>query len=268
MNFLNSKLISGVMLSLALVAPTKVLAWGHLKDMATLWGPSHLIQKVLAQPRISYCIEMMDPNYSEESIDTQVKMALHLWLKPLEDDGLSPVQLTREDCSQNQFDLKIAVGPDALHPNIGSYEQQLNDRGRHYSFIQFNTSYVYTDPNTKNNYPKIDFQKIVPSGQSLPDFLNSISIEQPTTPYLLSAQLGLDYIEVYEGSYRSFLHEMGHAFGLCDLYLPANQTNCDSQHLSTPLDQAQPESLMNSSEFYYLTNDDVAGIRSLAERFR
>lgn len=71
----------------------------------------------------------------------------------------------------------------------------------------------------------------------------------------------------------TLVHEIGHVWGMCDQYdLGLGTTNCDEDHSS--LDDAEKihldlESIMSSSSWVnkiFLTDDDIEGIRHLANR--
>jgi len=257
-----------ILMILSLTHANSAKAWGHLDFLNQNWGNANLIHRVLDSNQINYCIQISDSRFDPISIDTQVRMALQLWLQPLESLGISNVTLAPTSCSSGIFDLKIELGPETVYTTLGSYQLPQRDQNHYYSLVKFNTSYIYQEPATGTQYSKSDFLTLVPSGETLSDFLVNISIKNPLTPQTLAKQLGLSYFTVYEASYRSFLHEFGHSFGLCDLYSTQIHTHCDPIHMSVGMDQVQPAALMNNSNFFYLTPDDISGIQSLAIRFR
>jgi len=70
------------------------------------------------------------------------------------------------------------------------------------------------------------------------------------------------------------IHEIGHIWGLCDQYVIGEDgTNCDSEFASIDeeghvvLDFDAQMSSAGWKEKYYLGNDDITGVRKLAERF-
>lgn len=73
---------------------------------------------------------------------------------------------------------------------------------------------------------------------------------------------------------RTIVHEMGHVFGMCDQYpLAGNTSNCDIEH-ATKDEKGQivlvdHSTMAKGDGLYelYLTDDDITGIRELAERF-
>ncbi len=78
----------------------------------------------------------------------------------------------------------------------------------------------------------------------------------------------LDVNDVFHSTLHLFLHEVGHAFGLCDTlpHLLRDQVNqtCD------PVWQTEvfKNTLMSDSFFLSLTSDDREGITKLFESFR
>lgn len=242
-------------------------AWGHLKYLNNEWGDSALIHRVLDDHAISYCIDIKDNRFNYKSIETQLKMALLLWLKPLEDVGIFGVSVLSTDCLKNSFDLKIEIGPDFTYPNLSAFNSTENDNQHKYSLIKINSAYVYKDDDNNKIYEQIDFEKIVPKDQNLREFLQDISIVNLTTPDDLSDRLKLDSRTVYMATYNSILHELGHSFGLCDLGKESINVNCDPLYMSVGPNEIQPKAQMNDANYFYLTDDDKEGLKSLVSRF-
>ena len=107
----------------------------------------------------------------------------------------------------------------------------------------------------------------MPKGRNLQEFLRDISILNLTTTGELSERLKLDSTLVYLATYSTILHELGHTFGLCDLNQISINVNCDPLHLSVNLKDIQPKAKMNDANYFYLTEDDKEGIKSLFHRF-
>ncbi|MCO4795139.1 MAG: hypothetical protein KC493_15585 [Bacteriovoracaceae bacterium] len=70
------------------------------------------------------------------------------------------------------------------------------------------------------------------------------------------------------------LHEIGHVWGLCDQYAMAdNATNCDLNHASLDeeghilIDTSSQMSSAGWKEKYFLTDDDIKGIKELSKRY-
>jgi hypothetical protein len=86
--------------------------------------------------------------------------------------------------------------------------------------------------------------------------------------------------KLFSPSYKSvpsmitLLHEVGHVWGLCDMYHLDRGSNCDhnhSKHRGMHGIAVETESVMYSSKSvvpFYLRDDDLDGIRALDERFR
>ncbi|MBS2036088.1 hypothetical protein JST97_13955 [bacterium] len=80
----------------------------------------------------------------------------------------------------------------------------------------------------------------------------------------LAQQRGVAHSRVFWTSYRAFVHEFGHAFGLAD----TNEllTSQSSPDLCSP--GPQPDSVMKTSNYFYLTPDDLEGLRQARKLLR
>ena len=70
----------------------------------------------------------------------------------------------------------------------------------------------------------------------------------------------------FNSSFNILLHEMGHAFGLCDMYQPALSESCDMNHVSNPINASG--SVMREGGQLHLEQDDRDGVKSLFVRYR
>ncbi len=244
-------------------------AWGHLNSLRdSYWGPYHLIHSVLDSGSISYCIQVDVPGFEMNALDAEVSAALRLWLAPLQEMGFSNITLQSVSCEGKDFDLKVQIGPDST-PNrtTAAFETFLKEGRHRYSFVQIRSNYIFYNQYKNKNWELVAFSSFAPSNQTLEQFLNEVSVINPSTPKSLASQLKVDREAIYQSTYHHFLHEFGHAFGLCDLYASEVSKNCDPKYMSVSADQVQPESIMNNAQFLYLTPDDIEGIKALATRF-
>ncbi len=71
---------------------------------------------------------------------------------------------------------------------------------------------------------------------------------------------------------KNLVHEVGHAWGMCDQYDVATGTNCDPRHSRLNKEkkiELEPKSIMGGTgteQVLYLTNDDIIGIQEMAKR--
>ncbi len=243
-------------------------AWGHLNDSNGRRHDLRLINKVIKNHKIIYCIEVKDSSFNYKSIETQLKMALSIWLTPLQDVGVHNITISSSNCVEKKFDLKIEIGSESIHQNVSAYETVGFDDQHAYSLIKINTDYVYKDMQRNKTYEPIDFKTLVPKEKNIFEFLQDISIINLRKVDELARILNLDHPSLYFSSYKTILHELGHSFGLCDLNgISSNDNLCDPLYMATHPDKIQPQAIMNDANYFYLTDDDKEGIKSLYIRF-
>lgn len=242
-------------------------AWGMLNDLVNN-EQAHLFTPVFKYHRITYCLSIRDTpteaDYSFRSLNTEVRVALGEWLNAVS-DLTGPVALKRVmTCASGLFNLKVDVGTPTVDDNHPSFEQTV-DANRPFEYIGLNsTIHFYIGG---QSIPIIDFQKLVPTGLDLETSLISLISQKDYAGQIIQwAGLSQNYIlEAYDNSFTFILHELGHAFGLCDTYKGAD--NCDSNYSTTVDPTEQPYSVMKWDRPIFLEPDDVAGIRALFRRF-
>ena len=233
-------------------------AWGLTTDLNTGWLNAQLVNHVIQLHEIDYCVQIADPRFAQGTIERQVAAVLPLWLKPLEDQGIHGITIRAVSCDSGSFNLKVEIGPEASYKTLGSYQLPQYQDGHFYSLVKVDSEYLYA-ANGKS-YPIVDFETFsCPPGTSLDALMNSVSISSPATVQAFAAAQHLEYTAVFWSTYRLLIHEIGHSFGLCDTYPSQVHVHCDPAFMSAD----QPSSVMYDSNYFYLTQDDVTGIKAL-----
>lgn len=231
--------------------PFLALAWGHSPKADT---SANLSFNAISQKRISYSISDSSGLYNEKSLQLQLRSAIRLWLDGLTDTRT--IELKKLSCNKT-VDLKLFVSPDtnaSNHYGPGFYESK-NIQGKANAVIHMNS--VFMDnltPHPVRDFLEL-FNKDVFNGEN---FLKSL-IKEMHSHQSLSQKHNIPYDDLYANTYSFLIHEVGHAFGLCDTGF---SSSCDAKFRSSH----QPDSIMKSGEYFYLTDDDKEGISNMRKR--
>jgi len=240
-----------------------VLAWGHIDTLQNpKWVESHLVLPTIRNKEIKYCLTI-DPKHLQEfpvkSMKLQVESALRTWLIPVQNAGLiGDVKITRVKCDTNKYDLKVDMGPESKYPELGAYQIERNDNGRPFSLVRINTEFEW------EGFKYIDTYKIfkLESIQDLKGMLAGFEALRELEVTEFATANTVERNQLFWTTQRVFLHEIGHAYGLCDT-IPTQRQNCDSNYLT----EQTEGSVMSNSMYMTLTKDDEDGIISLFKRF-
>ena len=259
------RIVLAVALALGLhSAPRIAHAWGHLKGFNEEWRDAYLIQKALERSEILYCLDPQNPaDFPATSLAAQVEAAMSLWLNAIADDHPGTVQVRQVPCTDHSFNLRIFVGPESQYKTLGSYQLESLDGERWYSLVKINTDFRDRDDDG-TSVAIVDFSALL---ARVPLSFDEAFSTLRAQPMLVSAFADLErlsYVATFWSSYRSFVHEFGHSFGLCDTYGGYVEKDCDPHFRS----DEQPSSIMKDSRYFYLTEDDREGVRRLVQRFR
>jgi hypothetical protein len=130
-----------------------------------------------------------------------------------------------------------------------------------YTKVTLNTAYIYSSGSKQ--YGPIDFIKFANNDLTLQkNEMDLLALKQMTIAEF-SATRKIDWLAVYYSTYKMLIHEFGHSFGLCDAHNAQVNDSCDSKFSS----RDQPPSIMRDAKFFYLTGDDIIGIKRLFARY-
>jgi len=231
----------------------------------------HLLYHAIVQHKIIYCISIepeAQAEFSTRSLEIQTEEALRLWLDAVPDFSYSggKVQVVRTDCDSKKYDLRLDIKH--LAADLSSYQvvdPSIPGEPLH-SQVFINTKWVFQAVDGKG-YSFTDFFKLAPPDVNLENFrayLQSLESKNFVIDDLI-ASTKKTKDAIFWTTYKNLLHEIGHSFGLCDTRTPdLIRRQCDPNF--TPLVQSEHAVMYEPLQFY-LTPDDLSGIRSLFARF-
>ena len=252
-----------ISLTLLWAAHSAHAKWAELQSRDRSRLILSLIQK---HPQIHFCLNVKNDRFSDESLQIQVESSIALWLKPLKRVGISSVEVMRVPCNDitpvglDGVDLAVVVEDDP-NPKLTSYQQEVDAGDEEVPVIHLLTSFRVDEHVTVD-----DFIRYLPKGMTLQQTLFEITFQNPTNIFDYSQKFGFDYRVIYQSSYPTLIHEMGHAFGLCDTYKQVFPKFCDPQYMSSLKQMSQPPSVMRDSDAFYLKKDDLIGLEALFTR--
>lgn len=234
--------------------------WGLNNDLNNpAWSKASLVFPALRNHSVQYCIEILSPRFRMETVVPQIESALRVWLSEMNKAGFPQVSVAQVSCDSTTKNLKIVFGPETAFPEIGAYQSATVEGDYAYSMVKIDSEFRYKVAD--QNGPISDFFDLVGvPGEAFPGFLESVSFVSPKGVRELASEKGLNFYALYWSTYRIFVHEFGHSFGLCDTYAADQQ--CDPAYRSAE----QPTSVMKDSLYFHLTDDDRAGVAALFAR--
>jgi hypothetical protein len=247
---------------LLLLLPASACAWGLSSELNQSWAPARLVFPILKEKEIRFCIHNGEPaRFDSAGMALQVESALRLWLLPLEEIGVKGVKILEVGCEAGNPHLVVEIGPENQWPGLGSYQLSVQEGDRFYSRVKFDSG--FGSQVGGETYPILDFSDFAKEG-GLADLLTEVSLRHPATVGSFAVSHNARYFSVFWSTFPSLIHELGHSFGLCDTYDAPIKDQCDPAFSSN----SQPSSVMKDSTYFFLTDDDVTGIRALFRRFR
>ena len=261
----------------------RAMAWGELHLLNTKWRQAFLEYPAIKYHRINFCIELNLPtdrngneinrgHFSVKSISEQTKMALTLWLNAADGHGLNGhVKIRRLPfCAGFNVNLKIIIGPSDRQRPFTNYEH--NEFGYLTQvYISTNSTYSFQWNSEHMQIPTYDFQYLIHKylpGMTLFRVMEHANAKKLDL-YAFGSWANAPAPIFGYSSYAALIHEIGHAYGLCDSGGGPRYYNCDPRHVSVanPLDQ--PLSVMNdvNDTYFYLKSDDIAGVRDAFSRY-
>jgi hypothetical protein len=255
-------LVSLIFLAMGL-SSSCALAWGHIDILNNpVWVESHLVLPTIRNKEIKYCLTIDPkrlPEFQMRSMKLQVESALRTWLIPVQKAGLiGDIKITRVKCNTNEYNLKVDMGPESKHPEYGAYQVEKNENDRLFSFVRINTEYEWEGFKYIDTYKLLKLESIQDLKGMLAGFeaLRELDVTEFATANTVARN------QLFWTTQRVFIHEFGHAFGLCDT-IPTQRQNCDPNFLT----EQDKDSVMSNSMYMTLTKDDEEGIIALFKRF-
>ncbi len=252
-----------ILLFPAVFSANLAFGWGLHNDLNhPVWSKAALIFPVLKTQSVKYCVEISNPRFRSESLLPQVDSALRVWLSALMQAGFPQVSLAQVGCDSPDKNLKIVLGPESVYPDFGAYQMVQVAGDEAYSLVKIDSEYIYKASDPAVAITDI-FDLMGAPADSFSAFLDAISFSAPKTVKELALEKGLRLPALFWSTYRILIHEFGHSFGLCDTYAAQIEQQCDPAFRSAE----QPTSVMKDSMYFYLTDDDRAGVAALFARF-
>jgi hypothetical protein len=247
----------------ALLFSQAVWPWGMSTDLNEEWSKSQLVFTVLQKKQIKYCVDIQSSRFDEASIKMQIESALKLWLDAIQPLKIGAVTVTEVECTDSAFNLKVQVGEEKAYPTLGSYQIPEWQGDHYYSLVKIDSDYSHVVDG--KSYRNEDFLKFAGGKlRSQSSLIQGISFKKKKTLQDFCSQEGLDCQAAFLSTYITLIHEIGHSFGLCDT--GGDHADCDSKFMTVA--KEHPASVMKLDTFFYLTKDDVDGIRALFTRYK
>jgi hypothetical protein len=245
-------------------------AWGQFKNLNMKWHETVLTYVAITRHNINVCVDIAagtPPEFSEDSIYAQTKMALSLWLDSIRAATHADVTVRRVACSAYALDLKIKVGPTQILNTreipVEAFTGFAVGNKQPFALVRLDTSFHFAgSADTMYDLGNI-VNSMKPIKPSMGEAMESANAKKMTTrDFAILANVD-DVLT--SSTYPVLIHELGHAFGLCDTNDEDFLDHCDLQWVSSS--ESQPDSVMKTASFLYLTSDDIEGIQSLVRRF-
>jgi hypothetical protein len=260
--------MAGVMVAIAMcLLSSHAGAWGLLDaiDRTDAFDPettAYFPFNILRYGQLNVCVDNQKPDqFSTESLEAQVKAALKIWLREVPVAN-SLVQIKK--CRKFSLDqVRIVVGDQPEHAELTGYGQPHSVSPQRWVYwIYINTAFKDLGHRTSSTGFTQDIAKWLKQDEPLEPQLLALDT---VTLKDFAAQHGIAEYDAWLSSYSLLLHELGHAFGLCDLYEPEID-RCDKRYMS----RAQPErGIMQGDPLTFgLAQDDVDGIRAAFDIFK
>jgi hypothetical protein len=246
---------------LCLLFASKGMAWGLL-DPTGYWRKATITYKLKQTNTITYAVSVANNDrIDENSISIQAEVAMGLWLNAvpeLENRNIRMIQVEKD----SDPDLMIAVD------FFGQKEKMVNKVdtgvGTHPSGKLFKRIRINLDFHLESNGSSSVEQDVKVL------FRNDLGSLKENLIAVSSKKMTLRDIEkinnvernlAWFNTFTSLIHEIGHTFGLCDMY-KENIATCNPDFISP--NACQVPSVMREY-YFFLQEDDIEGIRKAFE---
>ncbi len=262
---------------LVIMLSSKALGWGIDAEFNDdIYAQTSLAAKAIKAGVVRYCLDIspaVQNQFTEENTKRTAEWALQAWLSAL--GALQPPAARVEyvPCSGKK-DLRIIIGSAASDPTANGADTQYvtvsADPGENSIDVRLDTDYVWHETRdvsgaTNGDYRWHSIADFVEPGQTLDSLIARLAGSERLTLDQFAQERKVAHPYVFWTDYVVFLHEFGHAFGLCDTVDGLFQRYCDARYVSQG---EQPSSVMKDSNFFYLTDDDLQGLKALAGRLQ
>jgi hypothetical protein len=245
--------------------------WGHLLSISQGLAAATLTSATLKSHTINFCVwtaaqgAVIDP----ASIETQARLVIKMWLQPARAYIGADVTINRVSCDDKGLNLKITLGTDnRLDKAATTYSRS----DGHHQYEEIVIRLNYRTVVLHQSYPIVDFGWIVKrfnphTGHSynLTELID-YAAQHRLSSFDVARLARVNGLVSFNSSFNILLHEMGHAFGLCDMYQPAMSESCDMNHVSNPINVS--DSVMREGGQLNLEQDDRDGVSSLFMRYQ
>jgi hypothetical protein len=263
--------------------------WGHLTSLTKVNPTKMYLSHVRRDEPYKICLA----NYMVEKypgIESELTAAVNIWAHyigrrlPVEIIKTNLPQAYPEDSEVRLMEQYYTRCPRGVHLVVG--ESYFSDS----AVGKTQTNYTFVRRNERQNV--VDFQRLLFLKKPIQAGETASNSEHPVIWKSLSQVLGKEMSadEILEMmkerdkkiyltgknellTFKTIVHEFGHIWGLCDQYaLDGNATNCDGNFATLNAEGhivLDDEAMMARSSWMaklYLTDDDIEGIRKLAER--
>ena len=251
--------------------PSNAYCWGHLLSISQGLAAATLTSASLKRHTINFCVSSAPEGAPIDpvSIEKQVRLIITMWLQPALEIIGSDVLINHVSCDDKRLNLKIKIGADNRSEKAASTYAKM-DGAHQYEEILIRTNYRTLV--LGQSYPIADFAWIVKrfnastgNNYSEQQFLGYAE-QHRLDAFGVGREARVNGLVSFNSSFNILLHEMGHAFGLCDMYQPALSESCDMNHVSNPINES--DSVMREGGQMHLEQDDRDGVKSLFVRYR
>ena len=258
---MKSRIAFMVMVHLWLVSEAS--AWGlHRFFFEPTHRDIYLVRPIVEGRPIRYCLEISDENrVRPSSLDQQVRHALGIYQRVLTQGSRAPQsQFERVDCASAQLELRVRIAQTETSSNHGEALPLIERRsGRRYYQITLNpeptVAAISGGLTDTLSFLGFDFQRFRQSLGRVGDLIS-------TDPSLFATRYRANLRQVQASTWPLILHELGHAFGLCDTYsAEIFEQQAHPEHQRLPMALPHTAGIMGAAGHMNLGRDDVDGLR-------
>lgn len=263
------RLLSSLWLLIALLAcgqnssqdSSKILGWGHLSDLDRSIDSSRYFFGLDKDIRLHVCFEGRVPRSLDLSwLKAEVFTAVNIWAQAI--GRYIPIEF---DSCQNKPSMRVIFAPIPESGSFVAYTRFELDR-----VVYLNPAYDWLDTGEILGFNKQAELNALP-WQDKARFLFPLISDGVYSSFKLQKKPGSQ--QYPQASLAIIMHELGHAWGLCDLYLQTNSDpgfneNCSKKFRNEPIG---PNEIMNANTNpgtakFSLGADDRKGLQSLIQR--